>query len=146
MRSKTVVVMLALVFVTSLFAAAYDAFAQSKKSSDQTSGTSGSSSTMVGTMHAAATQPHTAVQAEAIAKGKPFEFAGVVESVDVQDGTMVVATPNTGYITFRLDFARFEGKYAGAKDVAVGDKIVGMGTTVNGQDFVQRMVEAPGSC
>ena len=96
---------------------------------------------LVGTVYAQKLTD-TAVVAEEIAKGKEFRFAGVVKSIDVAGKSIVVATQRKGDVTFRLDYAKFEGGYTGADNVKGGDMVIGRGTTVQGQNWVTRMVKA----
>ena len=96
---------------------------------------------LVGTVYAQKLSD-TAIVAEEIAKGKDFRFAGVVKSVDVAGNSIVVATQRKGDVTFRLDYAKFEGEYTMADNVKGGDMVIGRGTTVQGQNWVRRMTKA----
>jgi hypothetical protein len=83
----------------------------------------------------------TAVTAQAIAKGKPFNVVGVVKSVDKDAQTAVVEVKGKTY-TAMLGYAKYEGDYSGASDIKVGDKLRGKGMIVNGQNWVTKLSKA----
>lgn len=74
-----------------------------------------------------------------VGKTTPFQFQGVVKSVDKDAKTIVVTTPQKGDVTLRLDRAKFEGAYTMADNVNVGDQVSGNGANVDGQLWVSEM-------
>jgi hypothetical protein len=83
----------------------------------------------------------SAIEAQDLAKGKPFNVVGVVKSVDQNANTAVVDVKGKTY-TAMLGYAKYEGDYSGAKDIKVGDKLQGKGVIVNGQNWVTNLKPA----
>ena len=83
----------------------------------------------------------SADEAQAIAKGKPFKFAGLeILSIDPKAQTVSVKNPNTGKTAIaRLGYAKYEGSYSGVADLKVGDKVSGEGAVVNGTNWIQKI-------
>ncbi len=83
----------------------------------------------------------SADEAQAIAKAKPFKFAGLeILSIDPKAQTVSVKNPNTGKTAIaRLGYAKFEGSYSGVADLKVGDKVSGEGAVVNGTNWIQKI-------
>jgi hypothetical protein len=83
----------------------------------------------------------SADEAQAIAKGKPFKFAGLeILSIDPKAQTVSIKNPNTGKTAIaRLGYAKFEGSYSGVADLKVGEKVSGEGMVVNGTNWIQKI-------
>ena len=84
----------------------------------------------------------TATAAERIAKGKEFKFAGEIVSIDAKAQTAIVKVKEKNMLG-RFDYAKFEGAYKGVADLKVGEKIMGVGVTVDGYNWVTRVADAP---
>lgn len=82
----------------------------------------------------------SAIEAEAIAKGKPFKFAGEIVSIDPKAKTAIVKVGDKTALG-RFDYAKFEGAYKGVEDLKVGEKIAGTGTQINGYNWITRVVD-----
>ena len=80
----------------------------------------------------------SAQEAEAIAKGKPFKFAGEVVSVDPKGQTAIIKVKDKTYLG-RFDYAKYEGAYKGVADLKAGDKIAGTGTQISGYNWITRV-------
>jgi len=91
--------------------------------------------------HAQAMKWDTAYDAQALAKGKPFKFAGIeIVSVEPKAQIVFVKNPNTGKTAVaRLSNAKYEGGYGGVADLKPGDKISGEGVQVSGENWVTKM-------
>ena len=94
---------------------------------------------LVGT--ALAQKGDTTRGAKVVGKMTPFQFSGVVKSVDVAAKTIVVTTPKRGDMTLRLDRAKLEGAYTGAENVKVGDRVKGGGQTVDANNWVGQVTK-----
>jgi len=82
----------------------------------------------------------SAQEAEAIAKGKPFKFAGEVVSVDPKGQTAIIKVKDKTYLG-RFDYAKYEGAYKGVADLKAGDKIAGTGTQISGYNWITRVAD-----
>ena len=82
----------------------------------------------------------SAMEAEQLAKGKPFKFAGEIVSIDAKAQTAIVKIKDKTYLG-RFDYAKFEGAYKGVADLKAGDKIAGTGTQVNGYNWITRVAD-----
>jgi hypothetical protein len=82
----------------------------------------------------------SAQEAEAIAKGKPFKFAGEIVSIDPKAKTAIVKVGDKTYLG-RFDYAKYEGAYKGVEDLKVGEKIAGTGTQINGYNWITRVAD-----
>ena len=96
---------------------------------------------LVTSVHAQNLKWDSALEAEDLAKGKPFKFNGLeILSIDPNAQTLSVKNPNTGKIAIaRMGYAKFEGGYSAVKDLKVGEKVSGDGVIVNGENWVTRI-------
>ena len=85
----------------------------------------------------------SAMEAQAIAKGKPFKFTAIeVVSVDPKGQTAVLKGPKGKTAVARFGYAKYEGSYSGVADIKPGEKISGEGQVVNGTNWIQRVAPA----
>ena len=82
----------------------------------------------------------SAQEAEALAKGKQFKFAGEIVSVDAKAQTAIIKVKNKTYLG-RFDYAKYEGAFKGVGDLKPGDKVAGTGVQLNGYNWITRMVD-----
>jgi hypothetical protein len=82
----------------------------------------------------------SAMEAEQLAKGKNFKFAGEIVSIDPKAKTAIVKVGDKTALG-RFDYAKFEGAYKGVEDLKVGEKIAGTGVQVNGYNWITRVVD-----
>ena len=82
----------------------------------------------------------SAQEAEALAKGKQFKFAGEIVSVDPKGQTAMVMVKGKKYLG-RFDYAKYEGAYKGVADLKAGDKIAGTGTQISGYNWITRVAD-----
>jgi len=83
----------------------------------------------------------TAIENQALAKGKPFKFAGLeILSIDPKAQTISVKNPNTGKTAIaRMGYAKYEGGYSGVADLKAGEKVSGEGVIVSGENWVTKI-------
>ena len=83
----------------------------------------------------------TAIENQALAKGKPFKFAGLeILSIDPKAQTISVKNPNTGKTAIaRMGYAKYEGGYSGVADLKAGEKVSGEGVIVGGDNWVTKI-------
>ena len=84
----------------------------------------------------------TSNMAEKLAKGKEFKVVAEVVSVDGKANTALLKGPAGKTAIGRFDFAKYEGAYKGVADLKAGDKIGVLGVTVDGYNWVTRVVDA----
>ena len=96
---------------------------------------------LVTSVHAQNLKWDSALEAEDLAKGKPFKFNGLeILSIDPNAQTLSVKNPNTGKIAIaRMGYAKYEGEYAGVADLKVGEKVSGEGQVINGENWVTKI-------
>ncbi len=82
----------------------------------------------------------SAIEAEQIAKGKPFKFAGEIVSIDPKAKTAMVKVGDKTALG-RFDYAKYEGAYKGVEDLKVGEKIAGTGVQINGYNWITRVAD-----
>ncbi len=81
----------------------------------------------------------SAMEAQNIAKGKPFKFTGIeVFSVDRKGQTAVLMGPKGKTAVARFGYAKYEGQYSGVADLKPGEKISGEGVVVNGTNWITK--------
>ena len=84
----------------------------------------------------------SAMEAQSIAKGKPFKFTAVeVVSTDGKE-VAVLKGPKGKTAVARFGYAKFQGDYKGIGDLKPGDKISGEGQVVNGTNWITSVAPA----
>jgi hypothetical protein len=86
----------------------------------------------------------SAMDNQALAKGKAFKFSGLeIQSIDQKAQTLSFKNPNTGKTGIaRMGYAKYEGDYSGVTDLKVGEKVSGEGWVVSGENWVTKIRKA----
>jgi len=85
----------------------------------------------------------TAIEAQSLAKGKPFKFTGIeIVSVDPKAQTAMFKNPQGKAGIARLGYAKYEGGYGGVSDIKAGDKVSGEGVVVGGENWITKIRQA----